>query len=60
MEDNCLMIEGTFSAFFMTLYVYRTPIEIATRLFEMFILDGDVALIKVILRSIGHRKRKIL
>lgn len=60
LEENGLQIEGTFSAFFMTLYVYRTPLEIATRLFELFILDGDAALIKCILKCIGLRKRKIL
>ena len=60
LEENSLQIEGTFSAFFMTLYVYRTPLEIATRLFEVFIIDGDMALIKCILKSIGLRKRKIL
>jgi hypothetical protein len=44
----------------MTLYVYKTPLEIATRLFEVFILDGESALIKFILKSIGLRKKKIL
>jgi hypothetical protein len=44
----------------MTLYVYRTPLEIATRLFEIFILDGETALIKALLRVIELRKRKIL
>ena len=44
----------------MTLYVYKTPIEIATRLFEIFILDGETALIKILLRVIELRKRKIL
>lgn len=60
LDENGLQIEGTFSAFFMTLYVYKTPLEIATRLFEVFILDGDAALIKFILKSIGLRKKKIL
>lgn len=44
----------------MTLYVYRTPLEIATRLFEVFIIDGDAALIRFILKCIDKRKRKIL
>ena len=60
LNENGLEIEGTFSSFFMTLYVYRTPLEIATRLFEIFILDGETALIKALLRVIELRKRKIL
>lgn len=45
LEENCLGTEGTFSAHFMTLFVYLTPIEIATRVFELFILDGESALV---------------
>ena len=44
----------------MTLYVYLTPIEIATRLFELFILDGETALIRVLLRMIELKQKKIL
>jgi hypothetical protein len=60
LKYNGLEIEGTFISFFMTLYVYRTPLEIATRIFEIFILDGETALIKALLRVIELRKRKIL
>jgi hypothetical protein len=44
----------------MTLYVCKTPLEIATRIFEVFLLEGDSALIKALLRVIELRKRKIL
>ena len=44
----------------MTLFVYLTPIEIATRLFELFILDGESALINVLVRMIDLRQKKIL
>lgn len=60
LKDNCLEIEGTFSPHFMTLYVYLTPIEIATRMFEIFLLDGDNALIRVLLHMIELKQRKIL
>ena len=36
----------------MTLFVYLTPVEIATRLFEIFILDGEIAILRIILRMI--------
>jgi len=52
LKENYLQIEGTFSPHFMTLYVYLTPVEIATRMFEIFLLDGDIALIRVLLHMI--------
>ena len=52
LKENYLEVEGTFSPHFMTLYVYLTPVEIATRLVEIFILDGEIAIIRVILRMI--------
>lgn len=60
LRENGLQIEGTFSAHFMTLYVYLTPIEIATRLFELFLLDGEAALLQVLLRMIELKQKKIL
>ena len=53
-------VEGTFSPHLMTLCVYLTPIEIATRFFEIFILDGENALIRVLLRMIELKKQEIL
>lgn len=60
LRSTGLEVEGTFSAHFMTLYIYLTPIEIATRLFELFILDGESALIRVLLRMIELKQKKIL
>jgi len=60
LNDNCLEVQGIFSPLFMTLYVYQTPFEIATRLFEVFILDGEIALIRALLRMIELRQKKIL
>ena len=44
----------------MTLFVYLTPIEIATRLFEVFILDGDTALVSLIIRMIELKEGELL
>ena len=60
LKDNYLEIEGTFSPHFMTLYVYLTPLEIATRMFEVFLLDGDNALIRILLHMIELKQKKIL
>lgn len=52
MNQNCLQVEAIFAPLFMTLYVYMIPVEIATRLFELFILDGEMALMRAILKMI--------
>ena len=44
----------------MTIFIYLTPIEIATRLFEIFILDGDMALVRVLLNMIELKQVEIL
>ena len=60
LRDNCLEISGTFSPLFMTLFVYMTPFDVATRLFELFLLDGELVLIKLLLKMIEVKQRKIL
>ena len=60
LNNNCLVVEGTFSPHFMTLFIYLAPIEISTRLFEVFILDGDLAMVRLILRMIDLKQSEIL
>ena len=60
LQENFLEVQGTFTAHFMTLFIYLTPIEIATRLFEVFILDGDLALIRILLRMIDLKHKELL
>lgn len=60
LNANCLVVEGTFTPHFMTLFVYLTPIEIATRLFEVFILDGDLAIVRILLRMIDLKQAELL
>lgn len=44
----------------MTLFVYMTPFDVATKLFELFILDGELVLIRVILKMIELKQKVIL
>lgn len=60
LENNGLVVEGTFSPHFMTLFVYLTPLEIATRLFEVFILDGDLAIVRLLIRMIDLKQGEIM
>lgn len=52
LTENFLEISGTFSPLFMTLFVYMTPFDVATKLFELFILDGELVLIRILLKMI--------
>ena len=60
LKANFMEPEACFTPHFMTLFVYLVPIEIATRLFEIFILDGDNALIRVLLRMMDLKQVDIL
>ena len=60
LNENYLEILGTFSPLFMTLFVYMTPLETASRLFELFLMDGEHVLLTIILRMIELKQRKIL
>lgn len=53
-------VSGVFTPHFMTLFVYLTPIEIATRLFEIFIIDGENALVRILLRMVELKQTEIL
>ena len=60
LEENCLEIDATFTPHFMTLFVYLTPIEIATRLIEIFILHGDMALVDILYRMMELKQDELL
>lgn len=45
---------------FITLFVYQVPLPIATRIFECFILDGEIALVKILLRMLYNKRDTIL
>ena len=50
LEENYLVIEGTFTGHFMTFGLNCCPLEISSRLFDVFVLDGEKSLPKVLLR----------
>lgn len=55
-----LEMAAAFSPLFITLYIYRIPIKDATRIFEAFILDGELALIKILFKMLEHKRDKLL
>jgi Rab-GTPase-TBC domain len=57
LQNNYLEVSGTFSPLFMTLFVYMTPFDVATKLFELFIIDGELVLIRVLLKMIELKQK---
>ena len=45
-------VGAAFSPIFITLYIYQIDHEYAMRIFEMFILDGEQALLRVLYRML--------
>ena len=60
LKDEDLSLAAAFSPVFITLFVYQVPLEIATRIFECFILDGEIAIVKILLRMLYIKREKIL
>lgn len=56
LEQNDLDITSAFSQIYLTLFIYQIPLEISTRIFEFFILEGENILLKVLFRSLEHKR----
>jgi len=53
-------MEGLFSHIFLTVFVYCSPIEFAIRIFGLFLLDKEEALISYTVKVIKLMETKIL
>ncbi len=51
---------GAFSHLFLTLFIQNVKIEYATRVFELFLLDGEDVLISAMVRIIHLMRAQIL
>lgn len=59
-ETTQLNVEAAFSSLFITLFIYDLPQALATRIFEMFLLDGESLLVKFLVRMIRYKEKKII
>ena len=59
-EEQDLCLAAAFSPIFITLYIYHIPLPVATRIFEIFIVEGEVALMRILLKMLEHKREKIL
>eukprot|EP00826_Nyctotherus_ovalis_P004630 TRINITY_DN11014_c0_g1_i6.p1 TRINITY_DN11014_c0_g1~~TRINITY_DN11014_c0_g1_i6.p1 ORF type:complete len:183 (+),score=29.94 TRINITY_DN11014_c0_g1_i6:48-551(+) len=55
-----LEFSGLFSHIFLTGFVYRTPIKLATRIFDLFIVEREKVLIATTISMLRIMERKIL
>eukprot|EP00826_Nyctotherus_ovalis_P001055 TRINITY_DN10120_c0_g4_i2.p1 TRINITY_DN10120_c0_g4~~TRINITY_DN10120_c0_g4_i2.p1 ORF type:complete len:132 (+),score=31.87 TRINITY_DN10120_c0_g4_i2:579-974(+) len=53
-------MEGLFSHIFLSIFVYYSPIQFATRIFDLFLLDKEEALISCMVKVIKLMETKIL
>ena len=60
LESEDLSMAAAFSPVFITLFIYCTPLDIATRIFEYFLLDGERSLLKFLFRMLYYKREKIL
>ena len=59
-ETTQLNVEAAFSSIFITLFIYDLNQAQATRIFEMFLLDGESLLVKFLVRMIRYKEKRIL
>lgn len=52
MEDQDLSLEAAFSPLFLTISIYHMPLEIAARIFEVFLIEGETFLIRFLMKMI--------
>ena len=54
-----LPIEGVFAPYFVTLFLYSTPIEIAERIIDWFLYKGEKFLLEMTIRMLKMRRQSI-
>jgi hypothetical protein len=60
MSSQSLDMVTAFSPIFISLFIYQVPIELGTRIFEYFIVEGETVLLKIIFNMLRHKRKKIL
>lgn len=59
LESEDLSMLAVFSPLFLTLYIYHIPLPISTRIFELFLLEGEVYLFRLLFRLLETYRLKI-
>jgi hypothetical protein len=59
-KQNDLDLNMCFAQYYLTLVIYNTPIEFATIILDLFLLEGERVIHSVILKMIIACREKIL
>uniref|UniRef100_A0A7S3J9A0 Rab-GAP TBC domain-containing protein n=1 Tax=Euplotes harpa TaxID=151035 RepID=A0A7S3J9A0_9SPIT len=60
LEDHGMPIEGIFAPYFVTLFLYSTPISVAEKIIDCFLYKGEDFLIEMTIRMLKMKRSKIL
>jgi TBC1 domain family protein 1 len=55
-----LPVEGVFAPYFLTLFLYSTPINIAERIIDCFLYRGEEFILEMTIRMLKMKRTKIL
>ena len=60
MEEIEISLVPVFSSILQTIFIYDSPEEIATHIFDVFLLDGETVIFTLLLKMIELKEEKIL
>ena len=60
MEEIEISLVPVFSSILQTIFIYDSPEEVATQIFDVFLLDGETVIFTLLLKMIEHKESKIL
>ena len=60
LTENDLPIEGVFAPYFLTLFLYSTPIKIAERIIDWFLYRGEEFMLEMTIQMLKMKRAEIL
>ena len=51
---------AAFSPVFLTLFIYHIPLPVGTRILELFMIEGESALIRLLMKMLDLKRTKLL
>ena len=60
MEEIEISLVPVFSSILQTIFIYDSPENVATQIFDVFLLDGETVIFTLLLKMIEHKEQKIL
>lgn len=51
---------AAFSPVFLTLFIYHIPLPVGTRILELFMIEGESALIRLLMKMLDLKRTKVL